>query len=152
MSLSPESRGVLLETLYPGSMYVAWVAARSPRGVGAPTAPLAVRTQPLGKCTRATTVVVAPECTCGPVQYMAANRVSVVAVVPAPKEIKTWPINTTAIRVEWKAPQAAENLTRGFLILFESPKHQVSVSASFLLPRALQTGPVSRPRRPSVAG
>lgn len=48
MSLSPESGSVLLETLYPGSLYVAWVAARSPRGEGAPTAPIALRTQPLG--------------------------------------------------------------------------------------------------------
>ncbi|XP_034250839.1 tyrosine-protein phosphatase Lar [Thrips palmi] len=88
LSLSPGSRGALLETLYPGSMYVAWVAARSPRGEGAPTTPLAVRTQPL--------------------------------VLPAPKDIKTWPINTTAIRLEWKPPTAGANLTRGFVVLLES--------------------------------
>ena len=52
LQLPPDRRSVLLETLYPGSLYVAWVAARAPRGEGAPTAPLSVRTLPLGMCAR----------------------------------------------------------------------------------------------------
>ena len=46
-------------------------------------------------------------------------------MVPAPEGVRTWAINTTAVRVEWKAAQAAENLTRGYLILLESPNLQV---------------------------
>ncbi|KAE8743781.1 hypothetical protein FOCC_FOCC009612 [Frankliniella occidentalis] len=92
LSLSPESRGVLLETLYPASTYVVWVAARSPRGEGAPTAPIQVKTKDME--------------------------------VGAPQEVRTWPINTTAVRVEWKAPQAAENLTRGYLILLQATTQQ----------------------------
>ena len=45
----PETTEVVLENLYPNTIYHVWVAAKSRRGEGAATPKLAVRTEQYGK-------------------------------------------------------------------------------------------------------
>ena len=45
----PETTEVVLENLYPNTIYHIWVAAKSRRGEGAATPKLAVRTEQYGK-------------------------------------------------------------------------------------------------------
>ncbi|XP_020288957.1 tyrosine-protein phosphatase Lar isoform X6 [Pseudomyrmex gracilis] len=85
----PVTENYTLTGLYPNTLYYVWLAARSQRGEGATTIPYPVRTK----------------------QY--AEK------MPGdPQDVKATPINSTAIRVEWKPPKAKDQngVIRGYHI------------------------------------